>query len=106
MIRRTQRHTRRLLINLERAGYISIQERRGRGHSNLYILNPTRICHISGKIGHPDVISKPDIWMSPEFKVEEERKKEENPEDLLLKLGLTRGSVVWTAAMNGHQKYS
>jgi hypothetical protein len=35
--------------------------------------------------------------------MEEEREKEENPEALLLKLGLTRGSVVWIAAMNGHQ---
>jgi hypothetical protein len=104
MIRRTERHTRRLLQSLEKAGYITIQERRGRGHSNLYILNRTQICQVLEKTGHPDVRSKPDTQMSPELLKEEERKKEETPEELLLRLGLTPGSGVWIASLNGHQK--
>jgi DNA-binding MarR family transcriptional regulator len=104
MIRRTHRQTQRLLIQLETKGYITIIVRRGRKHSNLYTINMTSMRHISEKIRHPDVTSKYDIQMSPELKKEEEKNKEENPEALLLRLGLTPGSTVWQACLNGHQK--
>jgi hypothetical protein len=53
------------------------------------------------KIGSEDCRSKPAVQIAAELR-EEEREKEENPEALLLKLGLTPGSGVWIAAMNGH----
>jgi Helix-turn-helix domain len=106
MIRRTERQTRTILRNLERMEYISTQVQRGRRHSNIYSLNRKHILPVSEKIGSPDFRSKPEAKTSAELLLEEERKEEQNPEALLLKLGLTRGSVVWIAAMNGHQKYS
>jgi MarR-like DNA-binding transcriptional regulator SgrR of sgrS sRNA len=100
MIRRTHRHTQRLLSQLEKKGYITIQVQRGRKHSNIYTINMTSKRHISEKIRHPDDVSKYDIQVSLELLKEKEGKKE----DLLEYLGLTRGSGVWTAALNGHQK--
>jgi DNA-binding MarR family transcriptional regulator len=104
MIRRTERQTHTLLYRLEKKGYITIVVRKGRGHSNLYHLNRKRTLPYLDKTGSPEFRSKPEIQTSDELLLEEERKEEQNPEDLLLKLGLTRGSVVWIAAMNGHQK--
>lgn len=98
MIRRTERHTRRLLRILDEMSYISTEVQRGRNHSNLYTINRTRICPVSEKIGHGDVRSKSDMQVSPEFKEEEERKKE----GLLRHLGLEEGSEIWIASMNGH----
>jgi hypothetical protein len=100
MIRRTHRQTQRLLMQLEKKKYITILVRRGRKHSNLYTINMTSKFHISEKIRHPGVASKYDIQVSPELKEEEERKKEEQ----LRRLGLTPGSQVWIASLNGHQK--
>jgi MarR-like DNA-binding transcriptional regulator SgrR of sgrS sRNA len=100
MIRRTHRHTQRLLTQLEKKGYIIILVRRGRGHSNLYTINMTSKRHILGKIRHPGDVSKYDIQVSSELKEEQERKKEE----LLSHLGLTKGSAIWVAALNGQRK--
>jgi MarR-like DNA-binding transcriptional regulator SgrR of sgrS sRNA len=104
MIRRKPRQTRTLLYELQELGYISIKVQRGRGKSNLYTINRQQLLPISEKIGSPDYRSKSAIQIASELLREEEKNKEENPEALLLKLGLTRGSVVWIAAMNGHQK--
>jgi hypothetical protein len=102
MIRRTERQTQTLLRKLEKAGYITTIVRRGRGHSNLYTINTKRILHLFEKTRNLDFTSKGEAQTSPELLREEERKKEENPEPLLLMLGLTPGSGVWIAAMNGH----
>jgi hypothetical protein len=104
MIRRSERQTRTLLRQLEHVGYITITVQHGRRHSNLYEINRKSMFPVLEKTGSLGFRSKPAVWTSAEFKQEEERKKEENPEALLLKLGLTRGSVVWIAALNGHQK--
>ena len=104
MIRRTERHARRLLRGLERKGYINVKVQSGRNHTNIITINRTRLCPPFGKTGHSYVPPKPDIWVSPELLMEEEREKEENPEGLLGWLGLTPGSGVWIAALNGHQK--
>jgi MarR-like DNA-binding transcriptional regulator SgrR of sgrS sRNA len=104
MIRRTHRQTQTLLRQLEKAGYITIIVRRGRGHSNLYTINMKPRLHISGKIRSLDFISKYEAQTSPELLKEEEKNKEETPEELLLRLGLTPGSGVWIASLNGHQK--
>jgi Helix-turn-helix domain len=104
MIRRKRRQTHTLLHELERVGYITIQGGGGRKHPNQYTLKVQKLLHGSKKPGNNYCTSKRAIAIAPELLMEEEREKEENPEALLLKLGLTRGSVVWIAAMNGHQK--
>jgi helix-turn-helix protein len=104
MIRRTERHTRRLLRSLEEKEYISVKVQRGRNHTNLVTINRTRICPLFGKTGHSYDPSKPDIQVSAELLMEKEENKEENPEGLLGWLGLTPGSEVWIASMNGHLK--
>lgn len=76
MIRRTERHTRRLLRSLEARGYIRTKVRRGRTHTSRYTLNRTRICQVLQERGHVGVPSKPDMEMSPEFLEEEEKKKD------------------------------
>jgi len=104
MIRRKPRQTRSLLYELQKLDYIGIKVQRGRGKSNLYTINRQKLLPILPKIGSPDCRSKSAIQSAPELLMEKERKEDQNPEALLLKLGLTRGSVVWIAAMNGHQK--
>jgi hypothetical protein len=89
---------------LKKTGYITFLILRGRGHSNLYTINTKRILHLFEKTRSLDFTSKGEAQTSPELLKEEEGKKEENPEGLLRKLGLTPGSTVWIAAMNGHQK--
>ena len=100
MIRRTERQTQILLRRLEKADYITIIIRGGRGHSNLYTINPKHILHPLEKPRSPDFTPKGEIQTSPELLLEEERKKE----GLLRHLGLEEGSTIWIAAMNGHQK--
>ena len=100
MIRRKPRQTRSLLYQLQKQGYISILVQRGRGKSNLYTINRQKLLPILEKIGNPDCRSKSAIQIAPELKREKERKKEE----LLLRLGLTEGSSVWVAMMNGRGK--
>jgi MarR-like DNA-binding transcriptional regulator SgrR of sgrS sRNA len=104
MIRRTERQTQTLLRRLEKTGYITTIVRRGRGHSNLYTINTKYILHLFEKTRSPDFTSKGEAQTSPEFLKEEEKNKEENTEALLLRLGLTPGSTVWQACLNGHQK--
>ena len=90
------------LGQLERVGYIIIRPGRGRNHPNQYTLNLQKLLPVSKKTGSLDCMSKPAIAIAPELLREEEREKEETPEALLLKLGLTPGSQVWIASMNGH----
>ena len=98
MIRRTERQTHTLLYQLKKKEYITIVVRKGRGHSNLYHLNRKRILPYLNKTGSPDFRSKPEVQTSDEFLLEEEKKKA-----LLLEhLGITEGSELWIASMNGH----
>jgi len=100
MIRRTDRQTQTLLRRLEKAGYITTVVRRGRGHTNLYVINPKHILHLFEKIRSLDFTSKGEAQTSPKFLKEEEK----NKEGLLRHLGLEEGSTIWIAAMNGQRK--
>jgi hypothetical protein len=100
MLRKTKRHTRRLLRMLEEKGYISVKVQSGRNHPNIYTINRTKLCPPSEKRGQGYVLSKEDKAMSPEFQLEKEGKKGQ----FLEHLGLTEGSTIWVAALNGHQK--
>jgi hypothetical protein len=125
MIRRSTRQTRVLLHQLEKAGYISISVRRGRGKSNAYTINRKPIppvlpqngksaVPIFPKIGSLDCLSKSEVQTSPELEMEEEREKtrarmEEEERELkakaknfLASAGLTTESLIWQDSFNGH----
>jgi hypothetical protein len=111
----------------EKAGYISISVRRGRGKSNTYTINRKSIppvlpkngksTHpIFSKIGNPDFLSKSEVQTSPELEREEEREntraREEEEEreirakakNFLNSAGLTRKSLIWQDSFNGDQE--
>jgi DNA-binding PadR family transcriptional regulator len=125
MIRRSTRQTRALLHQLEKAGYISIRVRRGRGKSNTYTINRKSTSPVSAKngksthpifpkIGNPDFLSKSEVQTSPELLMEEERKKtrareeeiakKASSEEFLTYLGATPGGVFSSQSLNGHQE--
>jgi hypothetical protein len=125
MIRRSPRQTRSLLHQLEKAGYISIRVRRGRGKSNVYTINRISISPVSPqngkssvpifqKIGNPDFLSKSEVQTSPELLMEEEREKTRTREEEIVKkakskefleyLGAKPDGVFSHSSFNGHQE--
>src|SRR5215217_1536916 len=109
MIRRSTRQTRALLHQLEKAGYISIGVRRGRGKSNTYTINRKPMPPVSpqngkstppilAKIGNPDFLSKSEVQTSPELEREEEREKTRAREEEIAKKAKSKEFLLYLGA--------